>query len=500
MSGILRRLRQFSDLHVGHEHSEKHNVSTETEQSTVARLVMLATSPEAGSPTASQLAEITRHVGSRRAADAELAVRALSSRLSAHSSRGQMHAIAVTDHLLRQVTEARAAGNVRSTVAAYLVPKIGELAKGRGDDAVRADALRRLEEWAAPTFLNGALLKHSQFADAYRDAAVHTPSPPPPPSAAADVLASNPLPKTPDGDTPLTTSSHVAPLPRKYASTMAQEEALAGQLEVPSEDSAFLEYYSKCVQSFDTLHVVKKVALSDKRIANLRRFLETHLQRVSHLADAHHNKAAMLHDMADHRLRRFPDYRPPATGSASNSPSRAANVPPPPVYAPPKCSVSIPYGREADVLSSTATSLKRDGRHARGDAATAATAAQLRMLRSVANAYGRAPSIPAETPYPAALPPDFSPAHVLDAHGAAASSAAARPPPHSLAPTQVASMQVMAPPVPYYRAGQQQQMFPQPQFPMPPRPPMRPPLAQPPPHAHGYHQYATYPNPSSSLM
>lgn len=522
---LLRRVRGLYD----HGHGTT-SQGGEGEHSALARVVIQATSPEASAPAPALLSELARSVNSRnRAADTDAAVRALSSRLSDRLPRAQLHALAVTDHLLRSVNEPRAASNFRSVTTQLLLPKIRNIATGRppaaGEskpvDQVRADALRRLEDWAAPNFMSGALSRHPLFADAYRDAAVHTPSPPPPQcsaSAAADVLASHPSPVSQADDPPLTVS-RIGPLPRASPPngadsivSVSRDPAVAGNLEAPNEDGLFLEYYAKRISSFDTLHILNKVPLSDKRVRNLRVFMETHLERLRRMTassvNAHQKDAMMFAKLADHRLKKFSDYRPRPTEGGSASPSTSLAIPPP-SYPPPSV-VRVPYERDAsDVVSSiksdaaASADLARQPMHPpKEPSCTPTTLAQQRLLRSVAAAFGRPPSAPADAPYLAVMPTDLSPAatRVSDAHTAPVQQAPAQPsmqrPPHTI---QLASMPGMGRP-PYYRPVQQQQMYsqlPHLQLPVTLLQPPQHPAPQQHPHAHPYHQYATYPG---SLM
>jgi len=428
-------------------------------QRELGRLVIQATSPEDSAPHQKLLVEIANGVSTRKTADTDSAVKALSSRLSDSDSRIVINALSVADYLLRNVTEPKVtATNVRSIFESTLLPKIRRLARGLAtapgepvpNPKLRETALRHLQEWASSRFLSGALTKHPMFAEAYREA---TRTPSPPTSAAADVAASKAPPaptssvdelvSAPNGSlgpsTPDQKPSDFPSLKRRESSESGPTRMHSKLGSPPTDDGQFVTYFNKMISTFDKLHRVQHLSLEDEGLRKLRSSMEQNLERLSRVStnfgQPHQKKAEMAWNFARDRLGKFSDRQPSNASESSSTISGSQPAPPP--YPPPlvkrNTATRLPYGRETSDVHSWNPSIvssgpspsanfseeptSSNGSHLpslpepsieRKSSIACPTRAQQRMMRIVNSTYSLSPTTVAWTDAPfATLPNDL---------------------------------------------------------------------------------------------
>lgn len=347
-------------------------------QRELARLVIQATSPEESINDSRLLSDIANGVAHKKAADTDAAVRALGYRLCNSDARIVLKTLNVASYLLCNVTDPRTnATNLRSVIEKDLLPKVRRLAKGlppapgetAPTPAAREASLRRLQEWARPSFLSGALAKHPAFADAYRDASLHTPSPPS--SAAADVANSKAHISlcTMSGSIDGLKSKGSSPQPphsHSQSPPVTRRESVASP---PTDDGQFVTYFNKMVALFDKLHEVQHYPLDDEKIRSLRTTMENNLERLVRVSEsvgsAQQKKAKQARQFAVARLSKFPDFKGPpcssgstilSSGASGDCGSGGVQLPAPPSYPPPmskrKTGPIVRYGREASDVNS----------------------------------------------------------------------------------------------------------------------------------------------------
>ncbi len=509
--------RKFSGLTGETDHSHRK----------LSQLAIQATSPEGEAP-ARLLKEIADGIVAQKGAETDGVVKALSSRLTNSDTRIVQKALFVTDHLLRNVVEPRAANNLRSAIETIMLPKIRRIAKGQPtapgepgpSQSIRDAAMRRLQEWAAPRFMNGALTKQPAFADAYRDALVNTPSPPS--SAATE-------------GTPVTSSEEVHLSPRNSlqkrpatadswaangtTGTRKDSNEITGS--PPADDGQFVAYYSKVIDTFDKLHQFQHYSLDDDRIKHLRSIMEKNLDRLTRVqGNSHQKKAEKALKFALQRLKKFSDYRPPPgltspdTASNSAASSGVISMAAPPRYPPtnhakrkPSAHYVVPYGKEtSDVYSFNFSSPPQV--HTENDVIPTlestianATKSQRRMMCAISSAcaISAAPDVWSRPP-PVVLPEDLIPVDNAPAPGA---QPPPRPPTQQFVhpappPSQSFPMMYYAPqPQPQPHHGSQPLYQPTGPVPLQYVPPPQPPQVHPQNSSgslvNAYHQFSSYP-------
>ena len=484
-------------------------------------LAIQATAPE-GETSTRLLKDIADGILAQKSSETDGVVKALSNRLSNSDTRIVLKSLHATDYLLRNVVEPRAANNLRTGIETILLPKIRRMAKGQPtspgepgpSQSVREAAMRQLQDWAAPRFINGALSKQTAFAVAYRDALANTPSPPTSAATEGTSGASNEnvhlSPHTSLQKRPATPDSRSA-----NGACTKRRDSNEYMGSPPSDDGQFVAYYSKVVETFDKLHQVQLFPLDDERIKNLRTIMEKNLDRLSRVqGTAHQKKAEKALKFAQQRLRKFSDYRPPpsitpaetASTSAAAS-SGAISMAAPPRYPPTTqakrkpSGLYVPYGREtSDVYScnpSTSQRLAEKDVVLTPEATIAnASKSQRRMMCAISSACSiSAPSDVWTRPPPVVLPDDL-----LSIESTPTAAAAVQPPPtqqfvHPGPPPSRQSFQMMYyAPQPHHSS---QQMYQAPgQVPMqygPPQPQQVHPQNSGGPMVTAYHQFSSYP-------
>lgn len=160
-------------------------VPTGIDDKELARMVMRITSPEMTAVSGDQLALVADAAVNCRASALDAAIRALGYRLDGANEQSIINSLAIADHLLYGINAPRAAvAELRDAIEKGILPKVMRIAKGLpsapGDNppppAACSAALNRLQEWewASTNYSAGALVQDPAFADAYREAALHS--------------------------------------------------------------------------------------------------------------------------------------------------------------------------------------------------------------------------------------------------------------------------------------------------------------------------------------
>lgn len=289
--------------------------------------IIFATSPQHKEPNMDALRKIADRIETGQAAYTDSVVRALHNRLMEGKPGALLNTVVATEYLVKRLPDGSPqTANFRHELERSLLAPITLLAKGLPADegleypppAVRAAALRALENWALT-------MKRPVFADAYRDATVHTPSPPAPDGSSGSSTPKRAPSRSSGGRTPQQRRPSDPPQPSTDAS-------LVGVPSAPKEDEKFVTYYKRLLEQFDTLHGVRKIPLDDHQIKPLRSFMESNFERLRTIVESDTSgrstdsrKRAMLAQFALERLRKFPDFKPPAPAPQSYPPPPATS-------------------------------------------------------------------------------------------------------------------------------------------------------------------------------
>lgn len=390
---VTSRLAEHVNAHT-HSHSHSSHTGASGE-STRRNDIIFATSPQHEKPNLEMLRKIADHIETGQAAYTDSVVRALHNRLTDTHPGAVLNALVATEYLVNHLPDGSPrSSNFRLELERRLLAPITLLAKGLPADdgleypphGVRAAALHALQGWSRT-------ITRPAFADAYRDATVHTPSPPAPEKGSGSSTPKRGPSRNGGARTPQQ-RLHAEPI------AAAADPVLSGMPSAPKDDGAFVTFYKKRLESFDTLHRVGKVPLEDQRIKNLRAFMEGNFDRLRSLVESSaasrtddHRKRAVVAQVALERLRKFPDFKPPGPAPPP--------YPPPPVSSYPRRTGSnVPAADSIPVAQPPASELAPPR-------AVGTSSAQRRMLIALAATFAT-PSAHARIPQPHWTEPHFA--------------------------------------------------------------------------------------------